>query len=278
MSTFSPCFKQIYKNTIQKEIRNKSIWSLLVMTSLVIVILNAILGFILQVAAEFQTGGAGIELGALPLNAFYTLIDLLSTVIAIIVGVNCLSSDEENGVNVQLLSFPVKRWEYLLARILGSWTIVMAYYVYSIVLASILFSISSREFMVGYQVFMALINTSLIILPTITIAVLFALKLPKLFAFFFSFFFMLFISYSNVTVGRAEFEQFISDLSFIKILALPIHFLMPRIGTLSSFTNAILYNEDLVLGADYFGNLAHYAVASGILFMFVAWILKRSDI
>ena len=131
----SSCFKYIYFNTIQKEIRNKSIWSLLIMTSIVIIVLNTLLNFLLQMASEFQMTGAGMELGSLPLNLFYTLIDFFSTVIAIIIGVNSLKSDEENGVNIQLLSFPVKRWEYLVARVLGSWTIVVSYYIYSIILA-----------------------------------------------------------------------------------------------------------------------------------------------
>ncbi|MCO4793714.1 MAG: ABC transporter permease subunit [Bacteriovoracaceae bacterium] len=278
MLSLSPCFKHILLNTVQKEIRNKSIWSLLILTSIVIIVLNALLGLLLQLATEFQAGGAGPSLGTLPLNAFFWLIDIFSTVIAILVGVNSLKSDEENGVNLQLLSFPVKRWEYLLARILGSWGIVVVYYLYSIILAAVLFSISSREFIVGYQVFMALVNTSLIILPTVTIAILFSFFLPKLFAFFFSFFFMLFVTYSNLSVGSVEIGDYLANLSFFKILALPIHYLLPRTGTLSSFTNALLYNVDLPIGSDYFINLAHYVVTIVILISLTGWILKRKDV
>lgn len=274
----SSCFKHIYFNTIQKEIRNKSIWSLLIMTSLVIIVLNALLNLLLQLAGEFQMAGAGMELGSLPLNLFYTLIDFFSTVIAIIIGVNSLKSDEENGVNIQLLSFPVKRWEYLVARVLGSWTIVVSYYVYSIMLAAVLFSISSRDFMMGFQIFFGLVNTSLIILPTIIIAIFFSFFLPKLFAFFFSLFFMGFVSYANVTFSSMKYTEFMDKISIMKIIAFPVHLFLPRTGVLSSSTNAILYNPDEPISAMYYGNLAHYFVSIVILMAIVAWFLKRKDV
>ncbi len=278
MMGLSSCFKNIYLNTIQKEIRNKSIWSLLIMTSIVIIVLNALLNFLLQMAGEFQMAGAGMELGSLPLNVFYTLIDFFSTVIAIIIGVNSLKSDEENGVNIQMLSFPVKRWEYLVARVLGSWTIVVSYYLYSIVLAAVLFSISSREFMMGFQIFFGLINTSLIILPTIVIAIFFSFFLPKLFAFFFSLFFMAFVSYSNMTFSQMTYDKFVENISVMKIIALPIHVLLPRTGILSSATNGVLYNPEESIPSAYWFNLAHYVVAIGVLFFIVSWFLKRKDV
>jgi len=278
MMGLSSCFKHIYINTIQKEIRNKSIWSLLILTSLVIIVLNALLNLLLQLAGEFQMAGAGMELGSLPLNLFYMLIDFFSTVIAIIIGVNSLKSDEENGVNVQLLSFPVRRWEYLVARVLGSWTIVVSYYVYSILLAALLFSISSREFMMGFQIFFGLINTSLIMLPTILIAIMFSFFLPKLFAFFFSLFFMGFVNYANMTFTQMTYEQFLDKISFMKILALPVHLFLPRTGTLSSATNSVLYNPEEPINAMYYGNLAHYVIAISILTAIVAWFLKRKDV
>ncbi|TNF30432.1 MAG: hypothetical protein EP319_05160 [Deltaproteobacteria bacterium] len=278
MMGLSSCFKHIYFNTIQKEIRNKSIWSLLIMTSLVIIVLNALLNLLLQLAGEFQMAGAGMELGSLPLNLFYTLIDFFSTVIAILIGVNSLSSDEDSGVNVQLLSFPVKRWEYLVARVLGSWTIVVSYYVYSIVLAAILFSISSRDFMMGFQIFFGLINTSLIILPTIVIAILFSFFLPKLFAFFFSLFFMAFVSYSNMTFSQMKMDEFMQQISFMKIIALPVHLLLPRTGALSSATNSVLYNPEEPISYMYWGTLGHYLLSLALLIFVVSWFLKRRDV
>jgi ABC-type transport system involved in multi-copper enzyme maturation permease subunit len=248
------------------------------MTSLVIIVLNALLNLLLQLAGEFQMAGAGMELGSLPLNLFYTLIDFFSTVIAIIIGVNSLKSDEENGVNIQLLSFPVKRWEYLVARVLGSWTIVVSYYVYSIILAAVLFSISSRDFMMGFQIFFGLVNTSLIILPTIIIAIFFSFFLPKLFAFFFSLFFMGFVSYANVTFSSMKYTEFMDKISIMKIIAFPVHLFLPRTGVLSSSTNAILYNPEEPISAMYYGNLAHYCVSIVILTAIVAWFLKRKDV
>jgi ABC-type transport system involved in multi-copper enzyme maturation permease subunit len=275
MIFLSSQFKTVYLNTFQKEIRNKSIIFLLVLTILIIFIINSIFGFFTGVleGSSLPTEGA---IGKLPLNVFYTFLESWSVLVAVALGVSIVNSDEENNVMPQLLSFPIKRWEYLLARILAGWSIVVLYYLFSISFAQFLFYTSSKVFLASEQIIFAVVNSCLIVLPAIFLSVFFTLVTTKIMAFILTFISTAIISWANFSVGSLSFTEIIEKLDASTAFAATVHYLFPRVGVLNSFTNQILQGKDLSFGL-YTMTYIHYFGTAALFFLFISFVFKRKD-
>ena len=113
-------------NTLQKEFRNKTLMFLLVFTLGVILVVTALFRFLYDYTEGNQ--GQAMLTGFVgdPFVVFYYIISIWNAVLAIVLGVNCIKSDERCSVMPQLLSLPIKRSDYLIARIVGSWIIIIA--------------------------------------------------------------------------------------------------------------------------------------------------------
>jgi ABC-type transport system involved in multi-copper enzyme maturation permease subunit len=275
MKLMSSQFKTVYINTFQKEVRNKSILFLLALTIVIIFIFNSAFGFFsgLLEGSQLPTDGA---IGKFPLIAFYTFLESWSVLIAVALGVSIVQSDEESNVMPQLLSFPIKRWEYLLARILGGWSIVVLYYLFSIAFAQFLFSMSAKVFLGSEQIIFAVVNSSLIVLPAICLSVFFTFFANKIIAFIMTFLSTGMISWANLTTGSASFSEIIEKIDGASAFAAFIHYFFPRVGVLNGFTNQILQGKDLGFGL-YTTTYLHYVGTIVLFFLFIGFIFKRKD-
>lgn len=282
MNFFSNQVKTIYFNTFQKEIRNKSIVFLFILTTIIIFMINALFGFFSELMGGIgdtegmvdmaQMGG----LSKLPLNMFYMFIDSWSLLVACALGVSIVQSDTDNNVMIQLLSFPVRRWEYLLARILGGWTIVIIYYFYSIGLAQFLFYNSSKEFLIGGNTIYAIINSCLILLPALLLAVFYTLYSPKMIAFILSFLSTFIVSWANYSMVNRSLSDVMGEGGVLNYFYGLIHYALPRIGTLNSFTSGILQGKEFNTGL-YSVTFFHYIGTVVLFFILLSFIFKRKD-
>ncbi len=273
MRIFSSKFKVIYFNTFQKEFRNKSLIFLFVLTTLVIFILHTLFGSLTELLEGSPLPQDGV-LAKLPLNVFYLFIDSWSLLVAAVIGVSVVQSDQESNVISQLLSFSVKRWEYLLARVLAGWSIVILYYFYSLGLVEILFYSSSKEFLASGQVLFAMINSCFILLPAILFAIFYSLYAPKIIAFVLTFFSTFVISWANYSMADKSFSQVFENLDFKIVFYSFLHYLFPRVGTLNQFTNEILQGKDFELS--FYGlTFVHYIGSSLLVFLALSFLFKR---
>ena len=275
MKFMSSQFKTVYINTFQKEFRNKSIIFLLILTILIIFIINSIFGFFtgLLEGSTLPTEGA---IGKLPLNVFYTILESWSVLVAVALGVSIVQSDEDNNVMPQLLSFPIKRWEYLLARIMGGWTIVVLYYLFSISFAQLLFYSSSKVFLASEQLIYAMVNSCLVVLPAILISVFFTMFANKIFSFIMTFITIGIVNWANFTIGSTPFEEILDKLDGLTAFGATIHYFFPRVGTLASFTGQILQGKDLGFGL-YTMTYLHFFATVFLFFLLLSFLFKRKD-
>jgi ABC-type transport system involved in multi-copper enzyme maturation permease subunit len=275
MKFMSSQFKTVYINTFQKEFRNKSIIFLLILTILIIFVINSVFGFFtgLLEGTTLPTDGA---IGKLPLNVFYTFLESWSVLVAVALGVSIVQSDEENNVMAQLLSFPIKRWEYLLARILAGWTIVVLYYIFSISFAQFLFYTSSKVFLASEQLIYAMVNSCLVILPAILISVFFTMFTSKIISFIMTFIATGIVNWANFSIGSTPFEEILDKLDGLTAFGATIHYLFPRVGTLASFTGQILQGKDLSFSL-YTMTYLHFFATAFLFFLLLSFIFKRKD-
>ncbi len=267
--------KMIYINTLHKEYRNKALIFLLIFTLLAIAVLNGMVSWIYE---SFLDPNLGNTIGDKSAYVFFYFINFWASLLGVLLGAGTIRSDFEDNVMSQLLSFPIKRSEYLLARILGTWTIVLIFFVISLTAALALLSISAKEFFFGFDTILALGVCSLQFLTSITIAVVLSYYLPKIFTLLSALFLTSLMSTANVYYSGKEFFHTLTEngVSFIKVVGALFHAFLPRVGEISTVTNDLLMGKGL---EDFpFLTFSHFILSYSLLFFIASFILKRKDL
>ncbi|TDJ03956.1 MAG: hypothetical protein E2O68_09045 [Deltaproteobacteria bacterium] len=262
----------IFENTMAKEWRNKFLLFLFALTVALILLVNVTMDWIGQVP--------GISLDSTMANKklyiFYFIINTWNIFLSIIMGVNCVKSDLNEGVFGQILSFPVTRFEYLLSRILGSTAIVFCYYLISILLALSVFAFSSEgRVFIDPGFFAALLPNLILIFTSVSLTVLISLFLTKIAAFITTFILVLLISSSNANFTGLGFDYLFSDLTFFKIIGLMLYFFLPRLGTINSMATDIIVGKTLNISI--WWEFLHLGLTIGVVYVCLLLALRKRE-
>lgn len=265
--------KALILNTITKEYRNKAILFFMVIIFSIISLANILMNFVYE--NFINTSGGQSLIGDKSLLVLFTIVSFIMTIISTVLGLSCIKSDFDSTSITQILSFPIKRIEYVGSRIFGSWVIAVFAFVVSILFTAFLISSKGTVSLFTPNLFLAIMTASLNMLTVITIAACMSLFIPKIFAFVFSFIFRYLISSSNVAFSMDSFQS-VDTFSFSKIFAGFFHFLFPRIQPMDTLTHSLLagVSVDFSMVA-LFG---HYFVTYIFLFIILNWLISRKDI
>ena len=248
-------------NTLHKEYRNHTLIFLLILSLLLIYAINGTM--------DFFTGGSA--LAASKLAILYRIISAWGGLLGLLLGSNCLSSDRTSGVMPIILALPVSRAEYLLARVVGTWLIVMGYYALSLMLGFVVFSVGSLGLALNPRILPALLINSTGVLAAILLGVLLSLFLSRTKAFIASLITAgACLAAGSSLKGLSLLEQF-TDLSLWRSLALALHYLLPRLGSVSELAQGVLFGRTTLLnpwleGLHLIFSLALLAAASLLIF------------
>jgi len=230
--------------------------------------IDFVLSLIQRKTNNMVNGIPGVNL----MTAFYSMINLWSGVLAAFFGVNAVKSDYDYGIVDQIWSFPIKKIDYLIMRILSNWLIVISYFLISLILGLIIFKLGDKEANITINILGSLAIDSLFILSMITFASLFSLIMPKTISFISTFFIYILISVSNHRFIDIPFSDSFNDLSFFKAIGLIFHYIFPRIGSLSIMSRNILSGTKLnSMGLEFL----HFSVTYFLLFFLVYKIMKK---
>ena len=265
--------KALILNTITKEYRNKAIMFFMVIIFTVISLANVLMNFVYE--NFLQSGGGQAVIGDKSLLVLFTIVSFIMTIISTVLGLSCIKSDFESTSINQILSFPIKRIEYVGARIFGSWLIAVFAFVISILFTAFLISSKGSLNLFTPQLFLAIMTASLNMLTIITIAACMSLFIPKIFAFVFTFIFRYLISSSNFAYSMDSFQN-AEPYSFSKIFAGFFHFLFPRIQPMDGLTHSLLAGVSFDFSV--VALFGHYFVTYIFLFFFLNWLISRRDI
>jgi len=167
-------YKTLIVNSFQREIRSKTFFIFCFFTLVVIGLFNLGLLFV-----QANLTGVGAILGNKTVLFFYAFVDFWSLFLAIVFGVNAIQSDSENMILPQILSHPVSRKEYLISRILGSWLMVLGYFILSVALAAIIFSISTDETIVTPEIMLAFFPSAAKLLVVVLFSMFVSMRMTK---------------------------------------------------------------------------------------------------
>ena len=222
------------------------------------------------------TDGATAMMGDKGLLVLFAIIAFIMTLISTVLGTSCIKSDFESTSINQILSFSIRRVEYVVSRIFGSWLISLCCFILSISLTAALLSSSSSTNLITVNLIFAVATTSLNMLSIITIACLFSLFVPRLFAFILTFILRYMISCSNSVFELLGTSSNGESVGGGEIFTGFFHFLFPRLGSMDALTSTFLSGRSVDFGSLVF--LGHYLVTYLLLFSVLCWLINRRDV
>ncbi|MBF0359424.1 MAG: hypothetical protein HQK49_00340 [Oligoflexia bacterium] len=284
-------FKVLVINTIFNEFRNKSVIFFSIFTLLVIYADHALINFI---EGNLPGMAPSDTLVDMKMKAFYWIISSWNGLMAIILGINTVKADLNMQIMPQLFAWPIKRMEYLFARIVGSWIVIVGYYIISIILAYIVFKFFGTGASIGASIgaaasagggmlslfssiIVSVLLSSLMILTVITIAVFFSLYLSKVWGLIVSILAIGFIGQANSYFSMVPFSEITDKLDGIfSIIKLLLHYLIPRVGVLSNMAVQVFMGA--TMDRNIFFELLHFVASYALLFYFLLFVFKRREL
>jgi ABC-type transport system involved in multi-copper enzyme maturation permease subunit len=265
-------FLALYRSTLDREWRSKTIIVLGIITIAMIFLVNAGMDMFVEFMKDQLQGTDMVQH---KLSVFFMVIQSWATLLGIILGVNTIAADSEGGMWMTLLSFPIPRWPYLLARMLGSATIVILYYLISLIMAASIYRFANAG-NVEWGVFWALIPNSFLIIAVILISSFVSLFINRVVAFISSLFVLAIINASNSYLGSEGFKEMFTNLGFFRFIGIMIHMLFPRVGMIAKLVRDI--GGETVVGLNPMQEWLHLIVTIVLWFLILQWFFKRKEV
>ncbi|MBC7429185.1 MAG: hypothetical protein H7336_11270 [Bacteriovorax sp.] len=264
-------YKAMILDTMLKEVRSKTLIFIFVATTIAI-----ILGHVGIKLVMSQLGGGEVTfsgINALSLN--FRILNSISFVVAAVFGVSVFRSDFQNNIIYQYLSFPISRTEYFFIRVIGTWFLVLAYYIYSYVLSSVLFSMAFKKIIFTPAHFFSFLVLCLYLLIVIFIATLFSLMMNKIGALFITFATSLAAAAAFTTFSTIPYNEFFQNMSSLRIVGLFFYYFFPRITFLGNFSSSLLAGE--LSGLVIWEQCLHLSVISALYIFIANYLVKRKN-
>ena len=255
----------IAKNTIYKEWRSKALIVLMVLTIACIFLM----GSIVTLMKDSLSVSQGMDfIGDKSMSLFFVFVNFWSVFMATYFGISTIASDRESGVTVQLLSFPMSRFEYIVGRILGCLSVVLLYYIISAVLGMSGLSLSAGVFVGGTEFMWSILIGLMVWLVSVTFAILFSIYLGKLPSFIAIFFANGMIWSANSYFGQNSFSEAFTNFNITKVIGAFIYALYPHVNYWNSVFDAKAISGNNVEVTIF--EVAHYGF-SYLLLLSLTW-------
>ena len=232
-------FISLIKNTLRREARSRTLLFMGVITILVIVLTNLSFNFMEEFTKSYM------DIGDKKLLFLARIINFWAGFMGFYFGLSSLKSDEENGVQPILLSFPISRTLYIFSRLFGAILIVFSYYLGSLIIATMLFALSKTGVNINPGLFLSLFGTLLVITGAAITGLFISLFFGRAVSLVLGFLFLPMISLSNTVLGGLSYKEIFSGVTFLKAIGIFIHTFFPRLGVWSVVTTDLIQESKL---------------------------------
>ena len=261
-------FFTIYISTLQKELRSK----MLLITFILTIVAIAVGGISYQgfaterpILFEFAKDFS--------LKFFFSLLLGWSNFLTTLFSVGCIRSDLQDRTMGQLLSFSIKRYEYLLARILGVVSIVFFYNCLVLFLGVVVFGPKEVP---PLDIFLVLL-VGIPVFASLTLwGVFFSLYFNQVISFVFVYIITFIVSGANVIVEESQLLSKSQDVDFWYIAGHIIYWCFPREPAWSVAASEALMGKGF--GMDWGFEIGHYLLTTTLFFGMLTWLFGRREI
>lgn len=265
-------YKALIVDTVLKELRSKTLIFIFVATTLSILVGHMILAAVnKELVANSSLSIIGVDI----LSTNFRILNSISFIIAAIFGVSIFRSDFRNNIIYQYLAFPISRTEYFFSRVLGTWLLVLGYYLYAYALSTILFSFAFKKVVFTGGHFLSFLVLALYLLLVIFISIFFSLLMNKIGALFMTFTTCIIGALAYGHFSRLAYSEYLQDFSPFKGLGVAVYMLFPRITFLSEESSNLLFKE--VSAAHIGGQITHLVIISALYVYLANYLVKRQD-
>ena len=265
-------WKALIRDTFVKELRSKTLIFIFIATTLAILLANGLLKAFMVNA----DGTPNILInGSNSLSIMFSFINIWSVVIAGIFGISAIRSDFQDKIIYQYLAFPISRTQYMLSRIFGTWLLVFSYYLYSYLLSTVLFSVATHSFALGWNHLLSMLLMGLYIFLVIFISFIYSLFAGNIAAFLLLFFTVVCISASSSSFRNLAYAEYFKDLSLFKVFGVIIYICLPRINYVTELASNVMLHEEIKLNLGL--EALHLIVTSAIFMLIADRIVKRKN-
>ncbi len=263
-------YKALVVDTMLKEVRSKTLIFIFVATTVAIILGHLVLSMITK-----QMGGDISITGVNALSVNFRILNSISFIIAAIFGVSVFRSDFQNNIIYQYLSFPISRTEYFFIRVLGTWLLVLAYYAYSYILSSIMFSFAFNKIIFTSNHLFSFLVLCLYLLLVIFISIFFSLLMNKIGALFVTFVTSLIAAASFGTFATIPYSEYFQNMGPLKGIGLVFYYLFPRITFLDKVSSSLLFGEAMSMVM--WEQILHLIVITGAYVYLANYFVKRKN-
>jgi hypothetical protein len=265
-------YKALIGDTMIKEARSKTLLFIFIATTLSIVFGQLVIGAInKEMAGNSSFSMIGVDI----LSINFRILNSVSFIIAAVFGVSIFRSDFSNNIIYQYLSFPISRAEYFFCRVVGTWILVLGYYLYAYILSSVLFSMVFKKMVFTSAHFFSFTNLAIYLLLVIFISIFFSLLMNKIGALFVTFITCIMSSIAYGNFSRISYKELFSDFSLLKSFSAGFYFLFPRISFLSEESSYFLSSG--TSGVNYLEQVIHLVLVSSLYIFLANYFIRRKD-
>lgn len=264
----------LIKDTILKEARSKTLILLFVVTTIVILLGHA---GVSMMSANMEGGQDVALFGGSVLTIILRILNTLIFLIAVIFGVSTIRSDFQNNIIYQYLTFPISRTEYFFIRILGTWLLVLGYYVYAYIFSFLLYTVSFKTMIFGVHHLLSFLVMAVYILIVLMLSIFFSMMFNKLGAFVSIFILSMVSSMAFRQYNGLAVNEYLVDFNIFKGLGLFIYMLFPRMEFLSELSSQVLDTSRDVFIPQMGMNIAHLIILSAVYVFIANTIVKKKN-
>lgn len=262
----------LIKDTILKESRSKTLMVIFIFTTLAIILGQLGLSFVVDnLSAE---NGFSLQ-GQQTLSLTFRILNSLSFLIAVILGINVIRSDYNNNIIYQYLSFPISRSEYFFSRVIGAWVIAISYYLYAYLLSAILYSITFKSFILSANHLAGFLILCLYLLIIIFLSIFFSLFMNKIGALFVTAFVCIISAASYASLNLLSMSEMFSNLNIFKVIGLLFYGFFPRAAFLDNLSSSFLSGDPF--GGVFWAQSLHLIVILALYGYIAHLYLKKKD-
>lgn len=262
----------LLKNTIEKEVRNKGVIFLFIFS-----VLSLYVGNLLAVSVKEYINESNLT--ALISNStqliIINVISLITLIVSIIVGVNCVRSDISLRILPQILGFSISRSSYLLSRVFGSWLISLVFFTLTMICGIVILKFSGSIVVDNFSLIASYLIYALTFLIVIFMSTFISIYLNKIGAFILTIvlYFSSKVSYFNYqNIGFDNME-----MSGLKIYNMFFHYFVPRIGELNFFADNFISGKTFESG-DLVVALVHFVITLTAWFFILSTLFNKKEI
>lgn len=268
-------YMALIKDTINKELRSKTLLIIFVVTTLTILLTNTLMKFLgSQMGQDPNMAILGINF----LTMTISILNWFIYIIAVVFGISTIRSDFENNIIYQYLSFPISRMEYLFIRVVGTWVLVFGYYLYAYLLTMVLYSFSFKTNFYTAGFFGTLVLMAINILLAIFVAILFSMMMNKLAAFISIILLTITSSWSYNTFSSAPAAEWVQGLGLFKGIGLVLYMIFPRFKFLDNLSGSLMTGTvSQWTSGDLIGQVIHFIVISVVTVFLGTLLVKKRD-